>query len=344
MLSISDFSRKPIKVAYVLEDTGISGGVRVVFDHVRILNRSRIFRAVVVSPGSYPSWLEYNIPFVQTPYQEADLSDADVVVTTFFLQADLFFMWPSKVFLHLCQGYEADYVDDLGVPERRREIEAFYRLGYPKMTVTRHLKSRLEGITEAPVLFVGQPFDAERYREIGEGDDTGKDAILVIGNFRYPFKGVRESLQVAAALKRVFPSLRVVRVATEDTREEEKGMWDEFWIRVPPKDMPQFFQRAKLLIHMAYKEGFGLPLLEAMASGIPVVARDIPVFREVCGEGYPLCKDEEEAFLFAVELLSNEGLYREVRERGFVRVRDFGMLPFCRRLFAAMFTALRFGR
>jgi len=336
---------EPIKVAYVLEDTGLSGGAKVVFEHVRILNRMKIFKAWVVSPKPYPSWLEYSVPHVQVPYEQANFSEADIIVTTFFSQANLFFQWPHKAFLHLCQGYEADYVDDLGIPEIRREIKAFYRLRYPKMTVTKCLKERLEKNICSPVLFVGQVFDIGKYLGIRKCDRAKKkDAILIVGNYRYPFKGIRESLEIAAAIKRVFPFLRVIRIATEDTRAEENGMWDEFWIRVPPKDMFSFLYRARLLIHMAHKEGFGLPVLEAMAAGVPVIARDIPVFREMCGKEYPLFRSEKDAFLFATKILKDKELYEKIRESGLMRAKSFSIVPFIRRLLIAMFFALKFGR
>ena len=43
------------------------------------------------------------------------------------------------------------------------------------------------------------------------------------------------------------------------------------------------YRRATVLLHTAEAEGFGLPLIEAMASGCPVLASDLPVLREVGG-------------------------------------------------------------
>jgi glycosyltransferase involved in cell wall biosynthesis len=39
------------------------------------------------------------------------------------------------------------------------------------------------------------------------------------------------------------------------------------------------------LLGLSTTEGFGLPLVEAASHGLPLVVRDIPVFREVCGQG-----------------------------------------------------------
>lgn len=51
---------------------------------------------------------------------------------------------------------------------------------------------------------------------------------------------------------------------------------------VPDADIPVLLSGASMLVHPALHEGFGMPAVEAMACGTPVITSDIPVMREVC--------------------------------------------------------------
>jgi glycosyltransferase involved in cell wall biosynthesis len=54
--------------------------------------------------------------------------------------------------------------------------------------------------------------------------------------------------------------------------------------KLPDNDVKFFVQNSIALIYPSIYEGFGLPPLEAFACGIPVIASDIEVLREVCGD------------------------------------------------------------
>lgn len=55
--------------------------------------------------------------------------------------------------------------------------------------------------------------------------------------------------------------------------------------RIPPQDMPRLYAAADVLAHAALREPFGLVLIEAMASGLPVVAHRFPVTEWIVGSG-----------------------------------------------------------
>jgi glycosyltransferase involved in cell wall biosynthesis len=63
------------------------------------------------------------------------------------------------------------------------------------------------------------------------------------------------------------------------------GAGDRIRVRsyVPDAELADAFRRASVFAFLSEYEGFGLPPLEALASGIPPVLLDTPVAREVCG-------------------------------------------------------------
>jgi glycosyltransferase involved in cell wall biosynthesis len=52
---------------------------------------------------------------------------------------------------------------------------------------------------------------------------------------------------------------------------------------IPYSQLHQLYRRADVYVTPAYTETFAHPLVEAMASGLPVVASDLAVHREICG-------------------------------------------------------------
>ena len=69
------------------------------------------------------------------------------------------------------------------------------------------------------------------------------------------------------------------------------------------KDAAALFQKASLFVMPSIYEGFGMPILEAMAGGTPVVASDIPVLREAGGDA-ALYADPHDALDFRDKILS----------------------------------------
>ncbi|HZZ83561.1 MAG TPA: glycosyltransferase family 1 protein [Anaeromyxobacteraceae bacterium] len=67
---------------------------------------------------------------------------------------------------------------------------------------------------------------------------------------------------------------------------------------LPDGDLPDLYAGAACLVLPSFYEGFGLPLVEAMAAGTPAVASDIPALREVGGEA-ALYADPREPATFA---------------------------------------------
>jgi glycosyltransferase involved in cell wall biosynthesis len=103
-------------------------------------------------------------------------------------------------------------------------------------------------------------------------------------------------LRVIAGLARDIPSLRLVRVGdplTPAQRElaRELDISDRIVERhsIDESALEECYRRAAMVLQPSEREGFGLPLLEALASGTPVVASDLAVLREVGGDAAMFC-------------------------------------------------------
>ncbi|MDR6817507.1 glycosyltransferase involved in cell wall biosynthesis/GT2 family glycosyltransferase [Neorhizobium sp. 2083] len=95
--------------------------------------------------------------------------------------------------------------------------------------------------------------------------------------------------------------------------------------RVSDDDLAYFLQSALCLVFPSFTEGFGLPIVEAMALGCPVVASDCASMPEVCGNAAlmasPVASQEWIAHIAA--LRGSELLAEEKRGLGFEQVRKF---------------------
>jgi glycosyltransferase involved in cell wall biosynthesis len=94
---------------------------------------------------------------------------------------------------------------------------------------------------------------------------------------------------------------------------------------VPENDLPGLYQDASLFVYPSFYEGFGLPPLEAMACGIPVVVSNTTSLPEVVGDaGVYVDPNDIEQIAFSIDtVLSDSELRRNLIQRGVERAKLF---------------------
>ena len=114
-------------------------------------------------------------------------------------------------------------------------------------------------------------------------------------------------------------------VAQEIIQKEKIEEYVHFLGRVEYTKLPTLYRNAMLFVFPSYSETFGLPLVEAMASGLPIVASNAPSCPEICQDAavYFNPADVEEMGSAMHTVLSDEGLQKNLRERGLERAKNF---------------------
>lgn len=94
---------------------------------------------------------------------------------------------------------------------------------------------------------------------------------------------------------------------------------------IPNGDLPSVYCGAKIFLYTSLRESFGIPMLEAMACGTPVVTSDTSAMPEVAGSGAVLVDPTDETQIAGAvrRLLDDPQLYERQRAYGLERVKQF---------------------
>jgi len=92
---------------------------------------------------------------------------------------------------------------------------------------------------------------------------------------------------------------------------------------VPDADLPFFYAAADLFVYPSFYEGFGIPPLEALQCGCPVLTSNVSSLPEVVGDA-AVCVDPSKDFSSAmISLLADEKRQSELRMKGFLQAQMF---------------------
>jgi len=265
--------------------------------------------------------------FVPLP-ESTVLSRRDLSVFAFFAHRDR----PSRLseYLHLPEHYKMErsffhrvkavivassesrrvLATEYGVPETKIEI-------VPLGVAPRFLEQGMGNVERKDVGIVGS-------------HPSGEPARLLYVGPLIRRKGLRTLVEALSILRRSDLGVRAVLAgsgpekASLETLAASLGVGDllEFPGFVAEADLLPLYRQADLFVFPSRKEGFGLVLVEAMASGLPVVASSAPPIPEVVGEAALLFKpeDPEDLARAVVRALKDPALRARLREAGKRRV------------------------
>jgi glycosyltransferase involved in cell wall biosynthesis len=314
-------------VAYLVPESGISGGQRVIFQQAEGLARAGD-AVTLVCPSPPPDWFPLEaVRWEQSEFATSGaLARAEVRVATFWTTVAPAVLGARGPVFHLCQGYEAD----LSFYAAWREgIRAAYARPTRKLAVAPHVAERLREEGYEPVVLIGQAFDSEEFPPSpARRFDADVPTILLVGPFEADVKGIREALEALALARARGVQFRLRRISTTPPAGEEEalGLAAEHRVGLLPRQMSEAYQSSDLLIGPCHpEEGFGLPVLEALSSGLPVLLSETPGHRHIARDAaaYFSCGDARALARALEPLLADPARRRLLAELGPAEARRF---------------------
>lgn len=340
-----------MKITFLLPYSGLSGGIRVVAEHARRLQVRGHDVLLISSPYRYPrrrdrvrDWVrrtarrflgqvapshlnDAGVPWkvLAEPRQatNADVPDGDVVIGTWWRTADAaWHLAPSKgAKVFFVQGYERHG------SSAEEEVNAVWARPMLKIAVSQWLADIARAQRcDGEVILVPNAVDTDLFTAPPRGRQTSP----VVG-FLYDAKHYRgcdiiiDAIDLARAH---LPTLRVLAFGTERPSSQLPLPPGAEYRRLPAQsELPGLYGGCDVWLFGSREEGFGLPILEAMACRTPVIATPAGAAPQLLesGGGELVAHDDPQAMADAIVRLVSlpEAAWRGFSDRALEQARSY---------------------
>ena len=213
------------------------------------------------------------------------------------------------------------------------------------ITVSEFSKSeinRLTGYPENKITVIHDGVDTSRYfpkkdRAILEKFSIApEDPVLLFVGSEEPRKNISLVIKALCHLKKKVPGITLLKVGGTQMGGDRAMLMRlintlnlkqnvVFTDQVPEDLLPEYYNAADIFVFPSYYEGFGLPPLEAMACGCPVISSNTTSLPEVIGDAGIYCNPDNALDLAEkiYDVLINDNLRKTMEIKGIERAKQF---------------------
>ncbi|MEO6863218.1 MAG: glycosyltransferase family 4 protein, partial [Microcoleus sp.] len=241
--------------------------------------------------------LESRVIETNRPVTDSDVPDADIIIATWWETAE----WVSKLSpskgakVYFLQHYEAfDYT-----PKER--VDATWRLPMHKIAVAKWLENKArDEFGNLSVSLVPPTVDTTQFYDplSRSGQRRGKQSVPTVGMYYSitPWKGCALVIKAFKLVAERIPNLRLVAFGSGEPPAPHLPLPEgtEYEILPSQDQLKELYSKCDAWLFASKTEGFGLPILEAMACGTPVIGTPAGAAPELlAGGGGILVKPED---------------------------------------------------
>jgi glycosyltransferase involved in cell wall biosynthesis len=200
------------------------------------------------------------------------------------------------------------------------------------------VKNQLLDLLQVPETKLAVTYESGEFEEAASKEkiNTPAQYILYVGN-AHPHKNLSALLAAFALLAKTQPLLQLVLIGKTDyfynqLQREIKQLPCAHQVQcrgeISTKELIHWYKNAACFVFPSFSEGFGIPGLEALTAGCPLVASDILVFHEIYGSAavYFDPRNHQELATRLSELLTNSAQSKKMSQLGTEWVKKYSWL------------------
>lgn len=199
------------------------------------------------------------------------------------------YSWKENAYQEFAMKYALKHAARIIVPTEttRQDIITYYNTGHEKLVVVNHGFDNSYQLPENES--VGEGLEVHVVQKYG----ITSPYLLFVGRIEEK-KNIIRMVQAFELVKEQYKDLQFVLIGKPGFGYEKiqdfikqssvaKDIIQPGWVE--QNDMPSIFRNASVFFYATLYEGFGLPILEAFASGVPVIATEYGASKEIAGDG-----------------------------------------------------------
>ena len=267
-------------------------------------------------------WHQVRIADHSAPLRAVDFPDADVIIATWWRTMRWIENLPAAkgVKVHLVQDHE------IWPPNPRDEVDAVLRIKSSKIAISRYLQKLMhDGFGHADVHLLSNAVDHSQFH----AEARDKSDPITVGFTYSPdlHKGSDLILRAVTRAREAIPGLRVLAFGHGAPQEPvPMPACVEYHPSPAQSALRTFYARCDAWLFGSRAEGFGLPILEAMACRTPVIGMPAGAAPDLLADGCGLLVPDQdwEAMARAIVTVSEmpPAQWRALSERAYRRARD----------------------
>lgn len=277
-------------VAFTMKWSSVlGGGPLVIYRYVNWLRRLGV-DVTVYSDDAPPAWLSLDCTFRQIPDDKERYASISEPVVIFYsiLEAQSLLRHcnsAGKRIYHICQAVEDFYYHDGSFASIHREkplFEILHSLPVGRIVVSRQLEAYFKREYSQNSSFIENGINLAVFNPAVRDKTSRETVIMTCGNPNNCIKGARDVIAAVSMLKRQYPDVTFKLVIAsgqqienaQDFNTTSFGFETIVACQLDQNEMRSCYALANVYVNASWYEGFGLPSLEAMACGVPVVQAD----------------------------------------------------------------------